>query len=259
MLTQKRRSKALHLAKSATAILILCGMLAHTAGAYSTQLFTSGRAQTTLVELFTSQGCSSCPPAERWLGSLKDDPRLWKEIVPVAFHVDYWDYIGWQDTYAHPQYSARQRRYHAESGLRSVYTPGFVVNGQEWRGWFRKGALPLPQSISGQLQAALNDRQLQATYTPVEQAGKALTLHIALLGVGLEVDVERGENSGRRLPQDFTVLHLITLASPDGSWSATLPDLVVSGNVRPAIALWVSENGSQKPLQAAGGWLGQEG
>lgn len=58
---------------------------------------TSGKQQTTLVELYTSQGCSSCPPAERWLSSLQNDPRLWKELIPVAFHVDYWNYLGWND------------------------------------------------------------------------------------------------------------------------------------------------------------------
>jgi hypothetical protein len=71
--------------------------------------FGSGKTRGHLVELFTSEGCSSCPPADRWLSRLKRDSRLWKSVFPVAFHVDYWDYIGWPDRFAVPQYSALQR------------------------------------------------------------------------------------------------------------------------------------------------------
>ncbi len=255
MLTEDLRVKAFQLAKSVTAMLMFSLPFCYTASAGGEQLFNSGDAQTTLVELFTSQGCNSCPPAERWIGGLKDDPRLWKEIVPVAFHVDYWDYIGWRDIYASPEYSARQRRYRSENGIRSVYTPGVVVNGQEWRGWFRKRSLPLAETSPGQLQVTVNDRRLKATYTAAARADQVLNLHVALLGVGLQVNVERGENSGRRLSQDFTVLKLITLASADGKWTAMLPDIEMSGDTRQAIAVWVSESGSQKPLQATGGWL----
>jgi hypothetical protein len=219
------------------------------------QRFASGSQQTTLVELFTSQGCSSCPPAERWLGDLKDDPRLWREIIPVAFHVDYWDYIGWRDTFADPGFSARQRRYLSEDAIDSVYTPGFVVNGREWRGWFQGRALPIAKGESGNLQLNLNGRQLKASYTRGLRAGVTLDLHVALLGTDLEVDVARGENSGRRLAQDFTVLRLITLSSTDGNWSTTLPAIDMPDGARPAIAAWVSDAATQRPLQAVGGWM----
>lgn len=255
MLTRYLRARTFRLSKFAAVMLIFSAVLSHAAAASNEQHFSSGNVQATLVELFTSQGCSSCPPAERWLGDLKNDPRLWKEIIPVAFHVDYWDYIGWRDIYANPEYSARQRRYRSENGIRSVYTPGFVVNGQEWRGWFQKQSIPLEKNGSGQLQVTLNGNQLKAIYTATQQTDQVLNLHIALLGVGLQVDVERGENSGRRLSQDFTVLQLITLASSDGSWVATLPDIKISGDARPAIATWVSRNKNQRPLQAVGGWL----
>jgi len=69
----------------------------------------SGKAQVTLVELYTSQGCSSCPPADRWLNEFTDSDRLWTQLVPVALHVDYWDYLGWEDPYASAENSARQR------------------------------------------------------------------------------------------------------------------------------------------------------
>ena len=76
----------------------LIPLVAVIAGAQNHPLvFKSAPTQTALLELFTSEGCSSCPPAERWLTSLKESARLWKEFVPVAFHVDYWDHLGWRD------------------------------------------------------------------------------------------------------------------------------------------------------------------
>ncbi len=62
----------------------------------------SGDTRVNLLELYTSEGCSSCPPADRWLSGLRQDPRLWRQLVPVAFHVDYWDGIGWPDRFASP-------------------------------------------------------------------------------------------------------------------------------------------------------------
>ena len=98
--------------------------------ANDTLTFQSGELQTTFIELYTSEGCSSCPPADRWLSQLKDDPTLWQDKVPIAFHVDYWDYIGWKDSLALPGNTQRQGQYKAENKIGFVYTPGFVINGQ---------------------------------------------------------------------------------------------------------------------------------
>src|SRR3954451_5035298 len=73
--------------------------------------FVSGSEQTALIELYTSEGCSSCPPAEAWLTQWKDDAGLWKRFVPIAFHVDYWDRLGWRDRFASKQWTERQTRY----------------------------------------------------------------------------------------------------------------------------------------------------
>ena len=100
------------------------------AGAASAADFTSRVEQVPVVELFTSQGCSSCPPADARLGKLKDHPGLWKEFVPLAFHVDYWDYIGWKDRFAETRNGSRQRAYRDSGRVRSIYTPGWVVNGR---------------------------------------------------------------------------------------------------------------------------------
>src|ERR1700737_4679799 len=110
--------------------------------AHAETVFRTGPEKVSLLELYTSEGCSSCPPAESWLGQLTTDGRLWKEIVPVAFHVDYWDNLGWKDRFAKPEYTSRQRSYSAVWGILSVYTPGFVLNGQEWKGWFSGNPLP---------------------------------------------------------------------------------------------------------------------
>ena len=106
--------------------------------------FQSGPQRVSLLEVYTSEGCSSCPPAESWLGELKNQDRLWKEIVPVAFHVDYWDGLGWKDRFAREEYTSRQRAYSAAWGTSSVYTPGFVFDGAEWQGWFNGSPLPGP-------------------------------------------------------------------------------------------------------------------
>src|SRR5881394_2772067 len=73
--------------------------------------FQSSGEQVALLELYTSEGCSSCPPAETWLSRLKESPKLWKDFVPVAFHVDYWDYLGWKDPFAAKVYTERQHEY----------------------------------------------------------------------------------------------------------------------------------------------------
>src|SRR3569832_1716825 len=87
---------------------------------------------TPVVELYTTEGCSSCPPADRWLSALKDDAAKGK-VVAQAFHVGYWDYIGWVDRFANPAYTDRQRKLASLNGLQTIYTPQVVRNGQDWR------------------------------------------------------------------------------------------------------------------------------
>src|SRR6187401_409142 len=121
----------------ATVLALLAGTfaVASYAAPPPVQSITSGSTRASLLELYTSEGCSSCPPAEAWLSSLAASDQLWKDVVPVAFHVDYWDYLGWVDVFAKPEYSERQRDYSVAWKADRVYTPGFVLNGREWRGW----------------------------------------------------------------------------------------------------------------------------
>src|SRR5262249_16851954 len=94
----------------------------------------SGAQTNVLVELYTSEGCSSCPPADKWLTSLAK-PEMKGRVVPVAFHINYWDYIGWKDAYADARYTARQEDFAKATGAHSVYTPQVVLGGRDWRGW----------------------------------------------------------------------------------------------------------------------------
>jgi hypothetical protein len=217
--------------------------------------FESGEMQTTLIELFTSEGCSSCPPAEAWLSKLKDNPDLWKRVVPVAFHVDYWNRLGWPDRFSRPEFTDRQRRYAAAWRIDSVYTPNFVVNGQEWKGWFNNGMLSARLERAGKLRVTISSKNdVTATFESA-QAGP-LKLEVALLGANLESDVKRGENSGRKLRHDFVVLDLvqIDMTKESSYWTGSMALPRQSGDEKPsALAAWISEKGV--PIQATGGWL----
>jgi hypothetical protein len=240
---------------------LLAGLITHsslTAASAPDQVLRSGQQQNTLIELYTSQGCSSCPPAERWLGSLQQDPRLWNELIPVAFHVDYWDYIGWKDQLAQPAFSQRQRQYNREKGLSSVYTPGFVVNGQEWRSWFGLRKLPKGTDSAGVLTVTLAGDSITASYQPRTPSNGPMRLNLAIVGVGISANVTRGENAGKVLPQDFSVLAFKQEDSTGRQWHTTLPQVDNSGGARLAIAAWVSNSHQLIPLQAVGGWLPQK-
>ena len=94
----------------------------------------SGPQTTALVELYTSEGCSSCPPADRWLSALGERQGL-ERVVPLALHVDYWDYIGWKDPYAKREFSQRQRRLSQLQRASFVYTPQVLLQGRDFPAW----------------------------------------------------------------------------------------------------------------------------
>jgi hypothetical protein len=225
----------------------LCG-----AAAEDSVQFSSGPAQVTLLELYTSQGCSSCPPAERWLNRYVDDSDLWTRIVPVAFHVDYWDALGWKDPYAAAEHGTRPRAYARAGRAGGVYTPGLFVNGREWRGWI----FALPPRASdrepGILEMRITRDRLDAAF-PAQ--GRVLDLHVARLGFGIETRVLRGENGNRVLPQEFVVLAHAVFPADDGRWHVPLPCARDGAVRREAVAAWVSEAGDPAPLQTTGGWL----
>jgi hypothetical protein len=221
--------------------------------------FSSSAAKASLIELYTSEGCSSCPPAEAWLGDLKTSPKLWTEIFPVNFHVDYWDGGGWPDRFAGPNYTQRQRDYAARLRQDSVYTPEFVVDGAEFRGWFHGEPLPHAAAKEGQLKISFSDGNFSGTYTPADGGStRGLNLNIAILGAGLVSDVKGGENGGRQLQHDFIVLGFaltpLTAAGSGAMQAGPVTIKSATGDSPAAVVGWVS--GSDGAIvQIAGGWI----
>lgn len=216
--------------------------------------------QVPVLELYTSHGCSSCPPADDWLRRFTDQPGLWNEVIPLAFHVDYWDDLGWPDRFASSVFSDRQRSYARSGRLSSVYTPGFVIAGQEWRGWFSKRAPDLQVGPAvGSLYVELSDApQASIRFAAVEtwEPGR-LTAHLAVVGFGLTTPVGGGENRGRDLEEDFVVLGYRSSrqSGPKPEWEMAFPEVVRATTKRRALVVWLSVDSDPAPLQAVAGWL----
>lgn len=171
----------------------------------------SGATITPVIELYTSEGCSSCPPADKWASSLKD-----KGVVVQAFHVGYWDYIGWVDRFAAPAYTNRQREVAARNNLRSIYTPQVVFNGRDWPHW----STGLNQSSAREAARAsitvqqLGADQFEAGVTPVTnlpanipglQTVANWSAYWTITEHGHNSRVQAGENAGEFLKHDFVV------------------------------------------------------
>jgi hypothetical protein len=245
-----------HTQKIIAGIFIALWLLLNSASAKADEkiILSSTERQTTLMELYVSQGCSSCPPAQDWLNGFVDDPQLWKDIIPVVFHVDYWDGLGWKDPFASREFTHRQRHYKAADRIASIYTPGFVVNGKEWRGWFEQQAFQPQGMKAGQLIAQVQSGRLEVFY---ETTPETLFLNVALLGFDLKTQVTRGENRNRELKEHFVVLAHETHVSGNGHWSVAIPGIPIKGEGRHALALWISREGDLTPLQATGGWISE--
>jgi hypothetical protein len=227
--------------------------------------FQSSEGQTALLELYTSEGCSSCPRAETWLSRRKQSPGLWKDFVPVALHVDYWDHLGWRDPLAQRQFSERQHSYAERWRSDSVYTPEFVLNGREWRDWSGQAGVPkILEPRTGVLSVSSSDtNHWRASFSPFTRDEAKYSIHAAVLASDVSSDVKAGENRGRRLHHDFAVLTLIAAPLINTNHQAhgefALGAQRNSEGQNLALAVWVTETGQLEPLQATGGWLGRPG
>lgn len=225
------------------------------------QSFTSKPQQASLIELYTSEGCSSCPPADAWLSQLTDHSDLWTKLVPIAFHVDYWDWIGWKDDLARPEFGERQKTYKALGNTRSVYTPGFFVNGREWKGFFKKPS-SLPTGTSQQvgiLSAELKDSVLSVAFKPTYPTKDHLQVHAAVLHFGKSHFIKWGENIGKTLSHDFISGPLVSqdTSFADNAHRARL-QLSIPAPSEPekqAVAIWITTADGKNVIQATGGWL----
>ena len=177
----------------------------------------SGPRTAALVELYTSEGCSSCPPADRWLSSLAAQGYGPERLVPLALHVDYWDYIGWKDRYARREFSQRQRKLTQLQRLALVYTPQVMLQGQDFRGWgtpafdealARINARPARAEIALELAPAkAGALAVRVNATILDEAQiDAAGLYLAAYENRLESRVSAGENRGRTLAHDHVVL-----------------------------------------------------
>lgn len=235
------------------------------------ETFNSGVDSVALVELFSSEGCHSCPPAEKKLNALLDSSKLFKEFVPVAFHVDYWDRLGWKDPFASPEYTARQYTLLSEGGGRGPYTPNFIIAGNEWKGFFRgrsieSGVDSFAKNSIGNLkidyQSSDSLHEVKAVFSPekvgIVDPNKPLVLSVAPLGMGLKSDVKRGENSNKQLHHEFVALdwQKIAMTFENNQWVARLNLPKNAHNVQAqAISAWVSNTHSLIPIQAVGGYI----
>ena len=216
----------------------------------------SGEHRAVLLELYTSEGCDSCPPADRRLSQWKDQPGLAGRLVPLAFHVDYWDRLGWTDRYASPQYTQRQYAMAALARSRAVYTPQFLRNGRDWRsaGSPLDGVADPPAAAAIVLElGSANGGQLMVSGS-ITGARRGTEAWLTLYENNLESRVLAGENGGKVLRHDYVVRRLIGPLGPDAEGRLALRrQIALEPGWKPAdlgVAAFVQDKGTGEILQA---------
>ena len=201
-------------ARLARAALRFCAALAMAGTLFGTPISAHAK-QPVVVELFTSQGCSSCPPADELLGELAER----EDVIALSLHVDYWDYIGWKDPYASPQYTERQRRYAEELGLHYIYTPQMVIDGRHNIVGSRRG------EVLDAIEASLKQGKAVDVSFVAQNGGRVIipagpapdrgaTIWLVVYDDVIDTDVKRGENAGRTIRNAHVVRRLERL----GTW-----------------------------------------
>ncbi len=219
-------------------------------GACSAQ---SGARVPAVVELYTSEGCSSCPPADRWLTGLKSRD----EVVALAFHVDYWDSLGWKDRFAQPRFTQRQNASQRFSGARFAYTPQVLVDGRDTPAWsaltpaaFAPVAGRGPSTVA--LTLSRDGAALRLVVQPGNGAPARLGGYVAVVDDGNVTRVGAGENGGETLRQDGVVRELLPWTAAAGQ-ASTLSFTSTTTPEAGASRRWVavaSDPTSGKTLQA---------
>ena len=223
----------------------------------------SGPQTVPLVELYTSEGCNSCPLADRWLSARFAGNAVGAAAIPLAFHVDYWDRLGWKDRFATPAYTERQYDAMRANRARFVYTPQVLVQGKDFPEWRDRGdaaalaaasTRPARAEITLEAEPQRGSIAVKATAHVASSADrKGAALYIALTDDGLASDVKAGENAGVRLVHDHVVRLFRAGPSPDAGggmrWSVALPVPAETGSALTVVA-FVQNAGAGDVLQA---------
>ena len=209
-----------------------------------------------VVELYTSQGCSSCPPADAWLSRLRNEPQA----IALSFHVDYWDYLGWKDRFAQPLFSKWQTAQLAVNGARNPYTPQVVINGIDAPRWYQQRATAViggaTKAASVSLQLQREGGQYQAKIVGLSNAPARLAAYWAVTEGPHQTAVKAGENGGETLSHDFIVreLHPVSAwpAGPSGqhTLSFTPSTTALETSLARHVNLVVTDAQTGRPLQA---------
>lgn len=206
----------------------------------------SGPQPLAVVELYTSEGCSSCPPADRWLSTLKARDK----VLALSFHVNYWNHLGWRDPFATPETTARQYRLKEALGGKYVYTPQVVLNGRDHRSWNGQSASSLgglPATTAPALRLSRQGDVVTAQIAPAPAS--ELAGYWAVLQDGLVSKVTRGENAGENLRHD----HVVSLYQPVAPWAAAQGGsarLTLPAGSTQRVAFVVTNAGLTQPVQA---------
>ena len=217
-----------------------------------------------LVELYTSEGCDSCPPADRWLSSLGARGFAPDRVVPIALHVDYWDYIGWKDPYARQVHSARQRKMAKLARAAMVYTPQVLLQGLDFRGWgsgafeqavAKINARPAKARISLSLDTRRKDAFEVEAAAQLEDASPNadIALFLGAYENKLVSEVKAGENRGKSLPHDYVVLQWVGPLEFKGGKLAerhSLPLLPKAVPAHSGVVAFVQNRATAEVLQA---------
>jgi hypothetical protein len=207
-----------------------------------------------VVELFTSQGCSSCPPADKVIGELAKDPS----VIALSMPIDYWDYLGWKDTLADARFSARQKAYSQMRGDREVYTPQVVVNGSAHVvGSDRagiEGAIGDTKKADGVMSVpvsmTLAGRQIHVSVAASSKGPAAMHGEVWICSVSKAVPIAigRGENSGREVTYHNVVRNVLKVGDWNGSFGSwTVPLENISREGVDAAVVFVQDGNREKP------------
>jgi hypothetical protein len=201
-------------------------VLALGAAAALTRPALAGARRPVIVELFTSQGCSSCPPADAYLQTLLGKPG----IIPLSYHVDYWDYLGWRDTLGNADYSQRQYDYASSRGDKNVYTPQTVINGREHFVGSQKSMVS-GGIASAQANTAADWIDVSMTENKTDvmieigagSASAEATLWLMAYAPAVSVEIKKGENAGNTITYNNVVRKMV----PAGMWHGEKASLVL--------------------------------